>query len=63
MFKTVLVEEKRRKMQMPVKVDFTWGYYCPSGKTIKASGQSCNIYIPPIKPIYDEMVLKCLILI
>ena len=57
MLRTVLVEEKRRKMQMPVKA--TYEYYCPSGKTVKASGQSCNIYIPPTKPIYDEMVLKC----
>ena len=43
-FRTVLVEEKRRKMQMPVKA--TYEYYCPSGKTVKASGQSCNIYNP-----------------
>ena len=28
-------------------------------ETVKASGQSCNI--PPIRPIYDEVVLKCLI--
>ena len=62
MFIAVLVEEKRRKkMHMPVIA--TWKYYCPSGKTIKASGQSCNIYILPIisiKPICDKMVLKCL---
>ena len=45
-------------MQMPVQA--TWEYYCPSGKTVKASGQSCNIYAP-IKHIYDKMVLKCLI--
>ena len=43
-FRTVLVEEKRRKMQMSVKA--TYEYYCPSGKTVKASGQSCNIYTP-----------------
>ena len=64
MLRAVLVEEKRRKMQMPVKA--TWEYYCSTGKTVKASGQSCNIYIPPIvsiKPIYDEIVLKCLIYI
>ena len=42
--RTVLVEEKRRKMQMPVKA--TYEYYCPSGKTVKASSQSCNIYNP-----------------
>ena len=42
MLRAVLVEEKRRKMQMPVKA--TWEYYCPSSKIIKASGQPCNIY-------------------
>ena len=55
-------KKREEKMQMPVKA--TWEYYCPSGKTVKASGQFCNIYIPLIifiKPIYDEMVLKCLI--
>ena len=31
-------------MQMPVKA--TWEYYCPSGKTVKAGGQFCNIYTP-----------------
>ena len=43
MLRAVLVEEKRRKMQMPLKA--TWEYYCSTGKTVKASGQSCNIYI------------------
>ena len=43
-FRTVPVEEKRRIMQMPVKA--TWEYYCPSGKTVKTRGQSCNIYTP-----------------
>ena len=43
-FRTVLGEEKRRIMQMPIKA--TWEYYCPSGKTVKARGQSCNIYTP-----------------
>ena len=63
MLRAVLVEEKRRNMQMPVKA--TWEYYCSTGKTVKASGQSCNIYTPIVskKPIYDEMVLKCLICI
>ena len=54
MLRAVLVEEK--KMQTPVKT--TGEYYCPSGKTVKASGQSCNIYTP--YRAY-EMVLKCLI--
>ena len=40
MLRAVLVEEKRR-MQIPVKAN--WEYYCPSCKTVKASGQSCNI--------------------
>ena len=56
----VLVEEKRRKNANISKS--TWEYYCPSGKTVKASGHSCNIYIPSIISIkhrYDEMVLKC----
>ena len=44
MLRTVLVEEKRRKMQMPAKA--IWEYYCPSGKNVKVSGQSCNIYTP-----------------
>ena len=56
MFRTVLVEEKRRKMQMPVKA--TYEYYCPSGKTVKPVA-NLAIYITPTKPIYDEMVLKC----
>ena len=30
-----------------------------TGRAVKVSGQSCNI--PPIRPIYDDMVLKCLI--
>ena len=41
MLRAVLVEEKRRRMQIPVKAN--WEYYCPSFKTVKASGQSCNI--------------------
>ena len=44
MLRAVLVGEKRRKMQMPLKA--TWEYYCSTGKTVKASGQSCNIYTP-----------------
>ena len=44
MLRAVLMEEKRIKMQMPVKA--TWEYYWSTGKTIKASGQSCNIYTP-----------------
>ena len=40
MLRAVLVEEKRRKMQMLVKA--TWEYYCSTSKTVKASGQSCN---------------------
>ena len=62
MLRAVLVEKREEKMQIQVKA--SWENYCPSSKTIKASGQSCNIYIPPIvsmKPIYDEMILKCLI--
>ena len=54
MLRAVLVEEK---MQMQVKT--TWEYYCPSGKTVKASA----ICIPPIvtiKPRYDETVLSVL---
>ena len=38
----VLVEEKRRKNANVSKS--TWEYYCPSGKTVKASDHSCNIY-------------------
>ena len=56
----VLVEEKRRKNANVSKS--TWEYYCPSGKTVKASGHSCNIYtlynIYNIKHRYDEMVLN-----
>ena len=37
-------KKREEKMQMPVQA--TWEYYCPSGKTVKASGQSCNIYTP-----------------
>ena len=61
MFKTVLVEEKRRIMQMPIKA--TWEHYCPSGKNVKLQKPEANlaISIPPIKPICDEMVQKCLI--
>ena len=44
MLRAVLVEEREEKMQTPVKA--TYEYYCPSGKTVKASGQSCNIYTP-----------------
>ena len=58
MFRTVLLEEKRRIMQMPVKA--TWEYYCPSGKTVKPEA-NLAISIPPIKPMCDEMVQKCLI--
>ena len=39
MLRAVLVEEKRRKNANASK-----SHYCPSGKTVKASGQSCNIY-------------------
>ena len=57
MLRAVLVEEKKRKNANASKSHLgyicTIKYYCPSGKTVKASGQSCNIY--------DEMVLKCLI--
>ena len=41
MFRAVLVVEKRRRMQIPVKAN--WEYYCPCCKTVKASGQSWNI--------------------
>ena len=44
MLRAVLVEEKRRKNANASK-----SHYCPSGKTVKASGQSCNIYIKPGK--------------
>ena len=44
MLRAVLVEEKRRKMQMPVKA--TWEYNCSTDKTVKPSGQSCNVYTP-----------------
>ena len=43
MFRTVLVEERRGKNANASKSHFE--YYCPSGNTVKASGQSCNIYI------------------
>ena len=48
-----------------MSVKSTWEYYCPSSKSAKASGQSCNIYTPYTAYIciYDEMVLKCLIYI
>ena len=58
MFRTVLLEEKRRIMQMPVKA--TWEYYCPNGKTVKPEA-NLAISIPSIKPVCDEMVQKCLI--
>ena len=45
---------------MPVKA--TWEYYCPSGKTVKPEA-NLAISIPPIKPVCDEMVQKCLIYI
>ena len=41
MLRAVLVEEKRRKNANASK-----SHYCPSGTTVKASGQSCNIYTP-----------------
>ena len=44
MLRAVLVEEKRRKNANASKSHLE--YYCPSGKTIIASGQSCNIYTP-----------------
>ena len=43
---------------MPVKA--TWEYYCPNGKTVKPEA-NLAISIPPIKPVCDEMVQKCLI--
>ena len=57
MLRAVLVEEKRRRMQIPVKA--TLEYYCPSCKNRKSQWQILQ-YIAPIKTIYDEMVLKCL---
>ena len=41
MLRAVSVEEKKRRMQIPVKAN--WEYYCSSCKTVKARGQSCNI--------------------
>ena len=46
MLRAVLANEflrkREKKMQMTVKA--TWEYYCPSRKTVKTNGQSCNIY-------------------
>ena len=44
MLRAVLVEKREEKMRIQVKA--TWENYCPSSKTIKASGQSCKIYTP-----------------
>ena len=41
MLRAVLVEEKRGKNANASK-----SHYCPSSKTVTASGQSCNIYTP-----------------
>ena len=44
MLRAVLVEEKRRKNANASKSHL--GVLLSSGKTVKARGQSCNIYTP-----------------
>ena len=56
MFRAVSVGEKK---QMPVKS--TWEYYFPSCKTGQWPILQYIPHIVSIKPLYDEMVLKCLI--
>ena len=38
--------EEKKEMSVKAPIKATWEYYCSTGKTVKASGQSCNIYTP-----------------